>query len=161
MPQPIQFHPLSIPTYLQLELSSARPSPLYIYRTAASEFPYESSKVKFERLLNFLILPPQLEQVLYFGSLACLDAWLHTFTILPLRFFQSGLDLNSMVGPCPCEGSTLHIRIYLSRFGKDVAPTTWTARKRRFYVTVPKCVTSESTLCIDNNIISISSRNYP
>jgi len=89
MPQTIPIPPMSIPTYLQLELSSARPSPLYIYRTAASEYPYESSKVKFERLLNFLILPPQLEQVLYFGSLACLDAWLYTFTILPLRFFKA------------------------------------------------------------------------
>lgn len=89
MPQSIPIPPMSIPTYLQLELSSARPSPLYIYRTATSEYPYESSKVKFERLLNFLILPPQLEQVLYFGSLACLDAWLHTFTILPLRFFKA------------------------------------------------------------------------
>lgn len=89
MPQSIPIPPMSIPTYLQLELSSARPSPLYIYRTAANEYPYESSKVKFERLLNFLILPPQLEQVLYFGSLACLDAWLHTFTILPLRFFKA------------------------------------------------------------------------
>jgi len=89
IPQSIPIPPMSIPTYLQLELASARPSPLYIYRTAASEYPYESSKVKFERLLNFLILPPQLEQVLYFGSLACLDAWLHTFTILPLRFFKA------------------------------------------------------------------------
>ncbi|KAE8453265.1 hypothetical protein EG329_011332 [Mollisiaceae sp. DMI_Dod_QoI] len=89
IPQSIPLPPMSIPTYLQLELSSTRPSPLYIYRSAASEFPYESSKVKFERLLNFLLLPPQLEQVLYFGTLACLDAWLYTFTILPLRFFKA------------------------------------------------------------------------
>lgn len=89
IPQSIPLPPMSIPTYLQLELSSTRPSPLYIYRSAASEFPYESSKIKFERLLNFLMLPPQLEQVLYFGSLACLDAWLYTFTILPLRFFKA------------------------------------------------------------------------
>lgn len=89
IPQSIPLPPMSIPTYLQLELSSTRPSPLYIYRTSASEFPYESSKVKFERLLNFLLLPPQLEQVLYFGTLACLDAWLYTFTILPLRFFKA------------------------------------------------------------------------
>jgi hypothetical protein len=98
MPQSIPIPPMSIPTYLQLELSSARPSPLYIYRTAASEYPYESSKVKFERLLNFLILPPQLEQVLYFGSLACLDAWLHTFTILPLRFFKAAWILMEWWG---------------------------------------------------------------
>lgn len=89
IPQSIPLPPMSIPTYLQLELSATRPSPLYIYRSASTEFPYESSKVKFERLLNFLLLPPQLEQVLYFGSLACLDAWLYTFTILPLRFFNA------------------------------------------------------------------------
>ncbi|KAB8293777.1 hypothetical protein EYC80_009262 [Monilinia laxa] len=89
IPQSIPLPPMSIPTYLQLELSATRPSPLYIYRSASTEFPYESSKVKFERLLNFLLLPPQLEQVLYFGSLACLDAWLYTFTILPLRFFKA------------------------------------------------------------------------
>jgi hypothetical protein len=88
-PVHIPLPPMSIPTYLQLELSSTRPSPLYIYRSANSEYPYESSKIKFERLLNFLLLPPQLEQVLYFGSLVCLDAWLHTFTILPLRFFKA------------------------------------------------------------------------
>ncbi|KAI9835861.1 MAG: hypothetical protein M1819_001759 [Sarea resinae] len=89
MPPSIPLPPRSIPTYLQLELSSERPSPLYIHRSAASDFPYESSKVKFERLLNFLLLPPQLEQVLWFGALACLDAWLYTFTILPLRFLKA------------------------------------------------------------------------
>lgn len=89
IPQALPIPPMSMPTYLQLELSSSKPSPLYIYRSAASEYPYESSRIKFERLLNFLLLPPQLEQVLYFGSLACLDAWLYTFTILPLRFFKA------------------------------------------------------------------------
>lgn len=89
IPQDIPIPPMSIPTYLQLELASSRPSPLYIHRSAESEYPYESSRLKFERLLNFLLLPPQLEQVLGFGSLACLDAWLHTFTILPLRFMKA------------------------------------------------------------------------
>ncbi|KAL3421812.1 eukaryotic membrane protein family [Phlyctema vagabunda] len=89
LPQSIPLPPMSIPTYLQLELSATQPSPLYIYRSASSDYPYESSKLKFERLLNFLYLPPQLEQVLLFGSLACLDAWLYTFTILPLRFFKA------------------------------------------------------------------------
>lgn len=89
MPPIIPMPPLSLPTYLQLELSSDRPSPLYIHRSASSDFPYESSKVKFERLLNFLRLPPLLEQVLIFGALACLDSWLFTFTILPLRFLKA------------------------------------------------------------------------
>ena len=89
MPMSIPLPPLSIPTYLQLELSSDRPSPLYIHRSVTSDFPYESSRVKIERLQNFLLLPPQLEQVLWFGALACLDAWLYSFTILPLRFLKA------------------------------------------------------------------------
>ena len=89
IPQSIPLPPLSIPTYLQLELSSSRPSPLYIHHSATNDFPYESSRVKIERLQNFLLLPPQLEQVLWFGALACLDAWLFSFTILPLKFLKA------------------------------------------------------------------------
>ncbi|KAF2804616.1 DUF747-domain-containing protein [Mytilinidion resinicola] len=89
MPPSMPLPPLSIPTYLQLELSSDKPSPLYIYRPLNSDFPYESSAIKFERILNFLYLPPQLEQILGFGALACLDAWLYVFTILPLRFLRA------------------------------------------------------------------------
>ena len=89
MPASIPLPPLSFPTYLQLEMSSQRPSPLYIHRSVTSDFPYESSRVKLERLLSFLFLPPQLEQILWFGTLACLDAWLYTFTILPLRFLRA------------------------------------------------------------------------
>ena len=81
--------PLSLSTYLQLELSLDPQSRRLIHRSAASDIPYESSAVKIERLLNFLLLPPQLEQVLWFGALACLDAWLYSFTILPLRFVQA------------------------------------------------------------------------
>ncbi|KAJ6028443.1 hypothetical protein N7540_004019 [Penicillium herquei] len=84
----IPLPPPSIPTYLQLELASGRPSPLYITGNN-NEFPYESSSAKIERLLNFLILPPVLEQTLCFGTLACLDAWLYSFTILPLRFVKA------------------------------------------------------------------------
>ena len=89
MPQSIPVPPLSLHTYLQLEMSSQRPSPLYIHRSVTSDFPYESSRVKVDRLLNFLFLPPQLEHILWFGALACLDAWLYSFTILPLRFLKA------------------------------------------------------------------------
>ena len=89
MPPSMPMPPLSIPTYLQLELSAHRPSPLYIYHSKTSDLPYESLRVKIERLQNFLLLPPQLEQVLWFGTLACLDAWLYSFTILPLRFLRA------------------------------------------------------------------------
>lgn len=89
MPSSIPLPPLSLPTYLHLELSSNKPSPLYIHRSKNSELPYEPSSVKIERLLNFLLIPPQVEQVLWFGTLACLDAFLFSFTILPLRFFKA------------------------------------------------------------------------
>lgn len=89
IPQSIPLPPVSIPTYLQLELASGRPSPLYIHRSATSDFPYESARVKLERLVNFLMLPPAVEQVLWFGLLACLDSWLYSFTILPLRFVKA------------------------------------------------------------------------
>ncbi|ODQ52604.1 DUF747-domain-containing protein [Saitoella complicata NRRL Y-17804] len=42
--------------------------------------------VKQERVSNFLKIPGALEEVMAFGWLVCLDAFLYTFTILPLRF---------------------------------------------------------------------------
>ncbi|TPX13648.1 uncharacterized protein E0L32_005851 [Thyridium curvatum] len=86
LPTAIPLPPMSIPTVLQLELAGHRPSPLYIHHSQGSDLPYESSAVKFERLKNFLLLPSFLERTMYFGVLACLDAWLWTFTILPIRF---------------------------------------------------------------------------
>ncbi|KOS22087.1 Transmembrane anterior posterior transformation protein 1 -like protein [Escovopsis weberi] len=77
---------MSIPTHLQLELAAQPPSPLYIHQPFAGDPPYESNAIKFERLKNVLLMPPFLERTLIFGALACLDAWLHTFTILPIRF---------------------------------------------------------------------------
>ncbi|ERT02430.1 hypothetical protein HMPREF1624_00728 [Sporothrix schenckii ATCC 58251] len=86
IPPSIPLPPMSLPTLLQLELAGQRPSPLYIHHSYASDIPYESHAVKFERLKNFLLLPTYLERTMYFGALACLDAWLWTLTILPLRF---------------------------------------------------------------------------
>ncbi|KAH8730700.1 eukaryotic membrane protein family-domain-containing protein [Phaeosphaeriaceae sp. PMI808] len=78
--------PMSIPTFLSLELAANRPSPLYIYRASNEDFPYESSELKYQRLINFMKIPAKIEGILGFGALACLDAWMHTLTILPLRF---------------------------------------------------------------------------
>ena len=89
MPSTVPAPPRSLSTYLELELSSKPPPPFYIHRSATNDLPYESSRVKLERLQNFLLLPPQLEQVLWFGALACLDAWLYSFTLLPLRFLKA------------------------------------------------------------------------
>lgn len=89
MPPTFPIPPMSAPTFLQLELAAQRPSPLYIHQAYSSDIPYESSAVKFERLKNFIFLSPLLERSLIFGALACLDAWLWTLTILPLRFFRA------------------------------------------------------------------------
>ena len=126
MPSSIPLPPLSIPTYLQLELSSQRPSPLYIHRSATSDFPYESSRVKIERLLNFLLLPPQLEVVLWFGTLACLDAWLYTFTILPLRLLKSSYILwQSWIADLITEAR------FVSSFVYKGAGRMWQRRRAR------------------------------
>ncbi|KAF4458081.1 hypothetical protein F53441_89 [Fusarium austroafricanum] len=89
IPPIIPLPPMSLPTHLQLELAAQRPSPLYIHQSHAYDIPYESSAVKFERLKNVILLPPFLERTLNFGALACLDAWLYNFTILPMRFIQA------------------------------------------------------------------------
>ena len=126
MPQSIPLPPLSLPTYLQLELSSHRPSPLYIHRSATSDFPYESSRIKIERLQNFLLLPPQLEQVLWFGALACLDSWLFSFTILPLRFFKALYILSKSWG----RNIAAEI-VFIGNFIYAGAGRMWRRRRRK------------------------------
>ncbi|KAL1868449.1 hypothetical protein VTK73DRAFT_3657 [Phialemonium thermophilum] len=86
IPPAIPLPPMSIPTLLQLELAAQKPSPLYIHHSHAADMPYESYAVKIERLRNFLLLPVYFERAMTFGVLACLDAWLWTFTVLPMRF---------------------------------------------------------------------------
>ncbi|KAL8845423.1 MAG: hypothetical protein Q9176_000059 [Flavoplaca citrina] len=89
MPQSIPIPPYSFATFLHLELSRHKPSALYIHRSRTSDFPYESSRVKMDRLRNIWGVWATLEWTLLFGFLACLDAWLYSFTILPLRFFMA------------------------------------------------------------------------
>ncbi|KAI4256678.1 MAG: hypothetical protein LQ352_001996, partial [Teloschistes flavicans] len=113
MPQTIPIPPYSLPTYLQLELSSHKPSPLYIHRSRTSDFPYESSRVKMERLQNFLKVPPHLEGVLWFGFFACLDAWLFSFTILPLRFIKAvGMVVQSVGRNVWSESKFIGLSLY-------------------------------------------------
>ena len=125
MPSSIPAPPNSLPTYLELELSTDRPSPLYIHRPVTSDLPYESSRVKIERLLNFLLLPPQLEQVLWFGALACLDAWLYSFTILPLRFLKALSILAQSWASNLAEEFSSIVSIIYSGFGR-----MWHQRQR-------------------------------
>ena len=138
MPQSIPVPPLSLPTYLQLELSSQRPSPLYIHRSVTSDFPYESSQVKIERLQNFLLLPPQLEQVLWFGALACLDAWLFSFTILPLRFLKA----LSILSRSWVENLAMEVK-FVGAFIYAGTGRMWRRRRRR--ESIDGSVASKST----------------
>ncbi|KAI1908356.1 hypothetical protein LOZ61_005604 [Ophidiomyces ophidiicola] len=150
VPASIPLPPFSIPTYLQLELSSDRPSPLYIHQSRTKDFPYESSRAKIERLQNFLLLPPSLESVLLFGALACLDSWLYSFTILPLRFCKSIIILS---------------KSWLVNFGLEVRDISafiagglgrvWSRRRRaRSVGRKPKSRKSSETTCREREVSS-------
>ena len=52
---------------------------------------------KAERITNFLSVPGAVERVIWVGMMICLDAFLHTFTILPLRFSVACYRLASNV----------------------------------------------------------------
>ena len=86
---------------LEFELSSA-PSKA---SNSNADLLYEPSSVKLERLLNFMLLPSYLEGVLWFGTLACFDAWLYLFTILPIRF------LRVVGGRCLCWRERIWIEV--------------------------------------------------
>ncbi|KAK9367284.1 eukaryotic membrane protein family-domain-containing protein [Lipomyces kononenkoae] len=42
-----------------------------------------------DQIVSFLMVPFSLEKVMFFGFLTCLDAFLYSFTILPLRFIRA------------------------------------------------------------------------
>ncbi|KAG6369659.1 eukaryotic membrane protein family-domain-containing protein [Boletus reticuloceps] len=44
-------------------------------------------ELKWERVSNFLRIPFAIEKIIGFGFLLCLDSFLYTFTIQPIRFF--------------------------------------------------------------------------
>ncbi|KAI8384826.1 eukaryotic membrane protein family-domain-containing protein [Radiomyces spectabilis] len=45
-----------------------------------------AQELKRERVTNFLAVPGAVEKLMVFGFVVCLDSFLYTFTILPLRF---------------------------------------------------------------------------
>ncbi|KAK4050009.1 hypothetical protein OIV83_003833 [Microbotryomycetes sp. JL201] len=71
--KPVQLHrlPYTLWDYLQEEV-------------LAVEMDGEEG-IKSERVTNFLTVPKELERIICFGVLICLDSFLYTFTILPLR----------------------------------------------------------------------------
>ena len=123
--QEIPLPPL-MSTYLQLELASSRPSPLYIHRSRGADYQFESAKLKFERLVNFLKIPVMLEPALLFGTLSCLDAWLYTFTILPLRFIKAvGILVTWWVTSLWREAR------FVAGFVWNAAPRIWQRQRER------------------------------
>ncbi|KAL9940134.1 hypothetical protein V8E36_000839 [Tilletia maclaganii] len=45
-----------------------------------------TQEIKYERVSNFMSVPLAVEKIMFFGMAVCLDSFLYTFTILPLRF---------------------------------------------------------------------------
>lgn len=45
-----------------------------------------TQELKWERVTNFMAIPFWMEKIMIFGFAVCLDSFLYTFTILPLRF---------------------------------------------------------------------------
>lgn len=45
-----------------------------------------TQEIKWERVTNFISIPFWMEKIIMFGFVVCLDSFLYTFTILPLRF---------------------------------------------------------------------------
>ncbi|THH09808.1 hypothetical protein EW145_g1766 [Phellinidium pouzarii] len=67
-----QYAPFSLWDYLREEL-------------LATDFD-SHQELKWERVSNFLSIPLAIEKILGFGFILCFDSFLHTFTILPIRF---------------------------------------------------------------------------
>ena len=156
IPASIPLPPFSLPTYLQLELSTQRPSPLYIHRPSNTDIPYESSRIKFERLLNFLLLPPYLEKILLFGALTCLDSWLYTFTVLPLRFFKSlSVLLQWTAWNLAQEARDMLAFIYRG------LPRMWQRRRKRDSIIGSPSETGDSPRRIDNLLDNVAKSRQP
>ncbi|KAF5348675.1 hypothetical protein D9758_006827 [Tetrapyrgos nigripes] len=69
---PYQPPPFSLWDYLREEL-------------LATDFD-SHQELKWDRVYNFLNIPLAMEKIIGFGFIVCLDSFLYTFTILPIRF---------------------------------------------------------------------------
>ena len=102
---------------------------------AATDDPlYEPAGVKLDRLLNFVLLAPALERVLWFGTCVCLDAWLYMVTILPLRFLRVVGDLcRQWTTTFALEAQFLFSFIYggFGRLYRRYLSLSWKFRKRQ------------------------------
>ncbi|KAJ7647356.1 eukaryotic membrane protein family-domain-containing protein [Roridomyces roridus] len=89
-PSPISpSHPLSPPVSpIPLFQPSTVPFSLWDYlreELLATDFD-SHQELKWDRVSNFLSIPIAVEKIIGFGFVVCLDSFLYTFTILPIRF---------------------------------------------------------------------------
>jgi hypothetical protein len=58
---------------------------------------HDNQDAKYDRIVNFLNVPKQMESFMIFGYLICLDSFLYLFTILPLRIILTVVALLKRV----------------------------------------------------------------
>ncbi|KAF8629188.1 hypothetical protein AX17_005773 [Amanita inopinata Kibby_2008] len=100
-PTPIPASPPFTPSTSQQRLQpQANPEPeppfsLWDYlreELLATDFD-SHQELKWERVSNFLSIPLAVEKIVDFGFVLCLDSFLYTFTIMPIRFLLALLRL--------------------------------------------------------------------
>ncbi|KIY70649.1 DUF747-domain-containing protein [Cylindrobasidium torrendii FP15055 ss-10] len=89
----VQVPPFSLWDYLREEL-------------LATDFD-SHQELKWERVSNFLSIPIAIEQIVGFGFLLCLDSFLYTFTVLPIRFVLAVYRLLSLQRIPPSQKADL------------------------------------------------------
>ncbi|KAI0829700.1 DUF747-domain-containing protein [Trametes gibbosa] len=89
-PSPPQTPSLSAPLPSFPSLDSLYEPPFSIWDYLREELlatDFDShQELKWERVSNFLSMPIALEKIFLFGFVVCLDSFMYTFTILPIRF---------------------------------------------------------------------------
>lgn len=66
----------------------------YLSEEIKAEDVEESQDAKAERVTNFIRVPIEVEKIIIFGFAICLDSFLYTFTILPLRWVMAAVQLS-------------------------------------------------------------------
>ncbi|PIL34231.1 hypothetical protein GSI_03942 [Ganoderma sinense ZZ0214-1] len=86
--QPTSPEPVPLPAFQSLDSAYEPPFSLWDYlreELLATDFD-SHQELKWERVSNFLSMPIALEKMFLFGFMVCLDSFMYTFTILPIRF---------------------------------------------------------------------------
>ncbi|KAN0065053.1 hypothetical protein ACQY0O_001548 [Thecaphora frezii] len=79
---------VQLPSKLDSQAEVKAPFSLWDYlqeEVLATDFD-STQELKWERVTNFIAIPFWMEKIIMFGFVVCLDSFLYTFTILPIRF---------------------------------------------------------------------------